>query len=454
VKQDFSRNIELVARYQELERDRWSAILAVGPAFVNAEILAAGGTYILDAYKRSDPMSLEELRSMDENREIVVLAAKSASKLSAAAGRDIRVCDHMLRHTLGELVVLNTGIVKNLASMYARSAPAIDCTEIEQEGFFGIKRAAERFDVGRGHVFSTYAVWWIRAFMKRYVCNHASDIRIPVHKHDRDRALRKKIEAVSSKKNGSISITDVAESLRENVNDVISAVTPPTARVMYLDAPFRGADSDDRGYSDAHDSFRLPENANEIDDAENLEDVRYVVQDLIRYCELPPRSVQLLQLRYGIDRGEDFNPMTLEEIGAVIGVSKERVRQIENETLQEIRDAAKELQLPYARPGSSITHPGRRFGAKDVLEYLKSNAGKWLSVEDIQSGIRWMTPGSVAACLRWIHSKGQENVHKDHKKWCYSLDPVERSEVHVEHRSRRAYRGSKRSGGRRRGRSR
>lgn len=422
MKPDFSQNIVLVGEYQKYERRRWASILSVGPSFLTKDVIEAGGSFIRDAYDRLEPISPESLRIRDSSREIVRRAAVAASSISAAAGREISVCEHHLRTTLSQLVAINEGLVKKMSSRFALSAQTIDVKEIEQEGFFGIKHAAERFDISLGNEFSTYAVWWIRAVMKRYVCNHSTDVRVPIHRHDRDRALRKKIDSITSSKNGQVSVTDIADMLRENPEDICDALTAQSSRFVSLDAsrPTHGADS---SKSFGSDSFRLPDTEAVVEDEETADEQREMVRDLLRYSELPSRSMRLIELRYGIG-SVDSDPMTLEEAGKVLGLTKERVRQIEKETLAELRDAAAELKLPYSTSSSSMVHPNRKFGAPDVLSYLTDRPGVWLSVEDIQSGIRWMSSGSIAACLRWIASKGESNVYRDGKRWCYSTSPI------------------------------
>lgn len=423
MKPDFSRNISLVSEYQSLERARWSAILSVGPRFITPEVVAAGGDFISEAYRRHGPSLLEILRSKDPNRDIVIAASRAASRVSVVAGREIMVCENGLRKCLSELVILNTGIVKEIASRYSRAAPGISAEEVEQEGFFGIKRAAERFDTTRGNEFSTYAVWWIRAVMKRYVCNHASDVRVPVHRHDKDRSIRKKVDSLLARKNTPLSTREIANTLRESEEEVHDALISSSSRYLSIDAPWRNGSHQDDSRASVHESFRLPDDSDQIEDEESKSEIKEMVGELLRYCELPSRSMRLIELRYGIG-SDDADPMTLEQTGQALGLTKERVRQIEKEVIEEIREAAKELRVPYARSGSQRVHPGKKYGAPDVLEYLKQRPGVWLSVEEIQAGIRWMSQRSIAACLRWIDSKGESGVYKDGKKWCYSSTPV------------------------------
>lgn len=420
MKPDFSTNLVLVGEYQSYERRRWSAILGVGSGFLTPDVIEAGGGFIRDAYARMEPISAESLRTMDVNREIATRAARAASSISAAAEREIRVCEHHLRRILSELVALNRGLVKNMAARYARSVP-IDVSELEQEGFFGIKKSAECFDISRGNEFSTYAVWWIRAVMKRYACNHSADVRMPIHRHDRDRAIRKKAEAILSRKDQRVSLHDLANMLREHPEDVFLAMVGQSSRFLSLDAPSRAWSGDERGRS-MGDGFQLPSNADQIDDDEASEELRETVRDLLAYAELSPRSENLLRLRYGIG-SEHGEPKTLEEIGGIMNLTKERIRQIERDALTELREAAAEIGVPRAATGSTHVHPNRKFGSPDVLAYIQGRPGLWLSVDDIHSGLRWMTKGSIAACLRWIQSQ-EPDVHRDGKQWCYKPSQI------------------------------
>ncbi len=417
-KKDYSRNIRLVEEYQQRERNRWEAILLSGNRIVTKEVIRAGGEYLLSAIRRG--YDLEFFRCKDINRLVVEAAIESAKHADPQNSEMIDDETRRMRELMGEIYILNIGMVKDMASKYARSSQSLDVEEIQQEGYFGIKRAVERFDPERGHEFSTYAVWWIKAFMKRYVCNHASDVRMPVHRHDKFRAIRKRIDKMNGELSANLSIAEVAEELNEDVEIVAYAVSSPATRVIFLDAYV--SDDGDR-YIDRYGLVEFLSDDGPMSlDAIEAEEVKSAVSTLLSSANLSYRSRRVIELRYGIN--SDGEQKTLEEVGVIVGLTKERIRQIEREAMQSLREVARQGWIPDHIHGGRTIPPRKKFGAHDVLEFMMNHPMRWVTIEDVRSSLRWMTAGSIAACIRWLMYRGGNGIVRDGKRWRYDPSRV------------------------------
>lgn len=216
------------------------------------------------------------------------------------------------------LITSNLRLVVWVAKRYDR--PGIGLADLVQEGYFGLVEAVERFDWRRGHRFSTYATWWIRQRIQRAVDTQARVVRFPSHVAERMRRLdraRAELRAELGREPTAPEIREAAGATAEEVRRIDQA--PRT--VVSLDTPV-GEDGTELGELVAVDPFDL---ADAVEDDLRAEGLRAAIGGL------PDRQRQVLGLRFGLDGAE---PRTLEEIGEHLGVSRERVRQIEQRALQ------------------------------------------------------------------------------------------------------------------------
>ncbi|HLF99604.1 MAG TPA: sigma-70 family RNA polymerase sigma factor [Acidimicrobiia bacterium] len=215
------------------------------------------------------------------------------------------------------LITSNLRLVVWVAKRYER--PGVPLADLVQEGYFGLVEAVERFDWTRGHRFSTYATWWIRQRVQRAVDNQARVIRFPSHVAERMRRLdrvRGELRADLGREPTDEEVREAAGATVEEVRRIQNA--PRT--VVSLDAPI-GDDGSDLGEMVAAAGVGV---ADGVEGDMGAETIREIV------AALPDRQREVLVMRYGLD-GEV--PLTLEEIGARLGVSRERVRQIEQRAL-------------------------------------------------------------------------------------------------------------------------
>lgn len=234
------------------------------------------------------------------------------------------------RQAVQDICVKNHGLVSKYVFAYEkRYANRLDSEDLEQVGFMGLIKAAEKFDLSLGVSFSTYAVYWIKQAIAREIIDYGYAIRIPVHMMERIN----KVAAADNRLAGKgILIPErilyVADELGISEDDVRKALALRNNYLMYasLDTPV-GEDQD----SVLGDFIPMDEDLS-VEHIVFNKELRKQLDIII--ASLNPKEQKILKLRFGWD---DNHPKTLEEIGTMYGVTRERIRQIEAKALRKLR---------------------------------------------------------------------------------------------------------------------
>ncbi len=229
------------------------------------------------------------------------------------------------------LIRANARLVISVAKKYiGRGVPFLD---LIQEGNIGLIRATNKFEYQRGHKFSTYATWWIRQAVSRAVADQGRTIRVPVHMGDQLNRMRRVQLQLLQELGREPQIDELARGM-ETTPDKVENLLEISRRPVSLETPID--DEGDSTFGDFVEDINSPAPSDEV--ATHLLHVQ--LQQALD--KLPPREAQILRLRYGLADGRVY---TLEEVGQTIGVTRERVRQLEAQALNRLRQSSAHVIL-------------------------------------------------------------------------------------------------------------
>jgi RNA polymerase primary sigma factor len=274
----------------------------------------------MDTHGVLDPLRL----FLEDVGKVDLLTAAQEVQLAKRIERG----DHRAKQ---EMVEANLRLVVSIAKRYrGQGLPFLD---LIQEGTIGLARAAEKFDHRRGFKFSTYATWWIRQAVARSLMDKARTIRIPVHVVEKLNRISRSERTLCAELAREPTAAEIARDAELPVGEVEQILRTAQSPVS-LEAPVGDEEESEFGHLLADKNIELPEAAAESHSRTSA----------LRSCldSLGDRQRRVLELRFGLDGGR---PHTLEEVSAVFNVTRERVRQIESQSLQKLGVLAEAQEL-------------------------------------------------------------------------------------------------------------
>lgn len=283
------------------------------------EELAAAGKPWSEAVTRNLGVLAEEQKTLRTLEEQAMMPVSNQRELA----RLLKLAQTNLMQAKARMIEANLRLVISIAKGYVNRGLAM--TDLIQEGNLGLMKAVDKFEYRRGYKFSTYATWWVRQSVTRAVADFGNTIRIPVHMTESYNKIRRHKQHFLQQYGRQPTEQELAE-----LADL------PLAKVQLLTQAMRGVESIDAPIGDDEDATKLDfVRGDEHDDPSRAFQDRSMVECVKKSLdELAPREAQVLRLRYGIGTNKDH---TLEEVGHALGLTRERVRQIESAAIRKLR---------------------------------------------------------------------------------------------------------------------
>ena len=330
-----------------IRSDRDAAALAGGTDLVRSYLRDIGRVPLLSHEQEITlGRQVQELMALEEHRDELRMRAggeePTDGQLAEAAGITPQQLKKRLRsgqRAKERMVAANLRLVVSVAKKYTKRN--MELLDLIQEGTIGLVRGVEKFDPTRGYKFSTYAYWWIRQGITRAIAEKSRTIRLPIHITETLNKLKKGQRELSQELGRTPTVTELAEFVElpeEEVKDLLCRARQPVSLETKV------GDGDDTELLDL-----LAANGTQPEELVDGECLRSDMRDLLE--QLPDLQCRVLKMRYGIpcaDVPEPDEPMSLTGIGRILGMSRDRVRNLERDGLAGLRRLSENVQAYVA----------------------------------------------------------------------------------------------------------
>jgi len=284
-----------------------------------------------------DPKVQESLSSVntDDSVKIYLQQIGKIPLLSTEQELDVAKKIHDTNSDFYKNVLVNANLrlVVSIAKKYI--GRGLSFLDLIQEGNLGLMKAAERFDYTKGYKFSTYATWWIQQSISRAIADKARIIRLPIHMIESLSKIRKATLDLTTELGHTPSKQEIADRLNVSLNK-LNTIIKSVQSTISMDTPAGSSDESTKIADFIVDSSTITPDSR-VSQENMLEDIRRMLN------QLSQKERDVLILRYGLDNSGEKR--TLDEIGTSYGVSRERIRQIENRAIAKLKKLCKTKKL-------------------------------------------------------------------------------------------------------------